>query len=223
MLISVDGKISTGDTDNMDTDSDYKIINGVKEGLSQYYDLEKTTDMHFLITGRVMAKECQSLNVNNRDDEPAKLPANCIIVDENHLKESGVKYLLEKFNSLTVVTTNKEHPAKRVKSDNLKIIDYNGKIDFQDLFEKLKNDYKIDRITIQSGGTLNAELVRAGLVDYLSLVIAPAMIGGKNTSTLMDGESLHVQDELYKIKALELESIKELENSYIHLRYKVLN
>ena len=40
MLSSLDGKISTGDTDNMDTDSDFRIIAGVKEGLQQYYDIE---------------------------------------------------------------------------------------------------------------------------------------------------------------------------------------
>ncbi|MEK7203245.1 MAG: dihydrofolate reductase family protein, partial [Patescibacteria group bacterium] len=222
-LISVDGKISTGDTDVMDVDSDYKKISGVKEGLSQYYDIEKTTDLYFLITGRVMTKECEQLNVNNRKDEPFKLPANCVIVDETHLKESGVEYLLKKFNSLTIVTANEFHSANNVKSENLKIINYKDKIDFSDLFEKLKNDYGIEAITIQSGGTLNTELIRAGLVDYLSLVIAPAMIGGKNTSTLMDGESLHTQDELYKIKPLKLELIKELKDSYIYLKYKVLN
>ncbi len=41
LLISVDGKISTGDTDEMDVDKDYPKIKGIKEGLYQYYDLEK--------------------------------------------------------------------------------------------------------------------------------------------------------------------------------------
>ena len=52
MLTSLDGKISTGDNDELDTDTDYQKIKGVKEGLRQYYELEKTTDMHFLITGK---------------------------------------------------------------------------------------------------------------------------------------------------------------------------
>jgi len=39
LLSSVDGKISTGDTDAMDTDTDYLRIKGVKEGLHQYYDI----------------------------------------------------------------------------------------------------------------------------------------------------------------------------------------
>ena len=37
MLSSVDGKISTGATDNLDVDKDFPQIAGVKEGLAQYY------------------------------------------------------------------------------------------------------------------------------------------------------------------------------------------
>lgn len=37
MLMSVDGKISTGSTDELDVDRDFPKIPGVKEGLHQYY------------------------------------------------------------------------------------------------------------------------------------------------------------------------------------------
>ena len=56
MLESLDGKINTGNNDNFDVDKDYPKINGVKEGLYQYYDLESKTDLFSLNTGRVMAK-----------------------------------------------------------------------------------------------------------------------------------------------------------------------
>lgn len=224
MLSSLDGKISTGDTDKMDVDSDYRKIKGVKEGLKQYYDIEKTTDAHFLITGKVMTKNCESLNINNRKDEPNKIGANCIIIDSKNLNESGVKYLLKKFNSLTVVTTNKLHPAFKLSTNenNLSIILYSKKINFIDLFKKLKSGYKIKRLTIQSGGTMNAELLRNNLVDHISLVIAPCLIGGKNTASLIDGESLHTQKELGNIKALKLKQCNVLKNSYLHVRYDVL-
>jgi 2,5-diamino-6-(ribosylamino)-4(3H)-pyrimidinone 5'-phosphate reductase len=225
MLTSLDGKISTGDTDVMDVDSDYRKIKGVKEGLGQYYDIEKTTDAYFLITGKVMTKNCRSLNINKRKDVPSKIDANCIIVDNNNLDENGIKYLLKKFNSLIVVTKNKLHPAFKLKTkeDNLFLITYPKKIHFADLFKKLKNEYKIKRLTIQSGGTINAELLRNNLIDHVSLVIAPCLVGGKNTASLIDGESLHAQGELKNIKALKLKKCDILKNSYLHLRYDVLN
>ena len=41
MLSSVDGKISTGNIDKRDVDKDFPKIEGLKEGLQQYYALEK--------------------------------------------------------------------------------------------------------------------------------------------------------------------------------------
>ena len=40
MLESLDGKISSGNNDNMDVDKDFCQIEGVKEGLHQYYEIE---------------------------------------------------------------------------------------------------------------------------------------------------------------------------------------
>ncbi len=104
---------------------------------------------------------------------------------------------------------------------NLEIVAYEHKIDFADLFKKLKADFGAERLTIQSGGELNAVFIRENLVDRLLLVVAPAIIGGKDTATLIDGESLHEPSELSKIKTLELVEAKPLENSYLLLEYKV--
>lgn len=56
MLMSVDGKISTGATDDLDVDKDFPKIMGVQEGLHQYYEIEQTTDLWSLNSGRVQEK-----------------------------------------------------------------------------------------------------------------------------------------------------------------------
>lgn len=222
LLVSVDGKISTGDTDVMDVDRDYPKIAGVKEGLRQYYDLELETDLFSFNTGRVFAK----VGMNEKTDEPTKLPVSFVVVDnEPHLTERGVSYLAKKSKNLIIATTNKTHPAQILKKDfeNIHIFEYEQVVDFQDFFGKVAGQFGAERMTIQSGGTLNTTLVRKGLIDRVLLVVAPALIGGKNTSTLMDGESLHTPAELNKIKALELVQAKPLENSYLLLEYRVKN
>lgn len=222
LLVSVDGKISTGDTDVMDVDSDYPKISGVKEGLKQYYDLELETDLFSFNTGRVFAK----IGINEKTDEPKKSPVSFVVVDnEPHLTEPGVAYLAKKSKILVIATTNKNHPAMALKKDleNIHVMEYRHEIDFGDLFSRLKQDFGAERVTVQSGGTLNTTLVRNGLIDRLLLVVAPALIGGKNTSTLMDEESLHSPDELNQIKALEFVQAKPLENSYLLLEYRVKN
>ena len=221
MLMSVDGKISTGDNDILDVDKDFPQIEGVKEGLNQYYELEKRTDLFSMNTGRVFAK----IGINNKTDEPTKLPVSFIVIDnEPYLKNKGVEYLAKKAKTLFITTTNKSHPAFKMRKQmpNIEILLYDKDIDFADLMDKLCN-YGVDKLTIQCGGTLNSILIRAGLVDKIQLVVAPALIGGKNTSTVMDGDSLHSVKELSKIKSLELLKAEPLKNSYLLLEYKVNN
>jgi 2,5-diamino-6-(ribosylamino)-4(3H)-pyrimidinone 5'-phosphate reductase len=222
MLMSVDGKISTGDSDLMDVDKDFPNIPGIKEGLSQYYEIEKQTDFYSLNSGRVFAK----IGVNEKKDDPEKIPVNFVVIDNKpHLTETGVVYFAKKSQKLFIVTTNQSHPAFGLKEQyrNIEIILYKDHVDLSDLMHRLKTNYSAERLTIQSGGTLNAEFVRLGLVDRVLLVVAPALIGGRNTSTIMDGESLHSVTELSKIKALELVQAKPLNNSYVLLEYKVKN
>jgi len=220
ILMSLDGKISTGASDSLDVAKDFPNINGVAEGLHQYYELEQQTDLHSLNTGFVFAK----IGVNDKEST-AKTPVSFIIIDNKpHLTEKGVKHLLSRSKKFFLVTTNQLHHAFRISDpENLEIIYYNQTIDFKDLFSKLKSAHHIDAITIQSGGTLNAVLLREGLIDYVSIVIAPCLIGGKDTPTIIDGASFSMQHELQKIKTLELEACKILENSYVHLKYKVKN
>ncbi len=222
MIESVDGKISTGDVDELDVDKDFKRIVGVKEGLHQYYDLEKQTDPYSLNTGRVM----QKIGVNERTEEPTKMGCSFIIIDNKpHLNEKGVEYLAKWVKTLFLVTTSKNHPANLLKAkfSNIVILYYETEVDLAGLLEKLKSELGVDRITIQSGGTLNAEWIRRGLIDFVSIVVAPLLIGGKNTSTLVDGESLHTQEDLMKIKTLKLTKCDVLESSYLHVTYEVIN
>jgi 2,5-diamino-6-(ribosylamino)-4(3H)-pyrimidinone 5'-phosphate reductase len=218
MLVSVDGKISTGSTDERDFDKDLPNIKGVGERLNQYYDLEKQTDYYSFNTGRVMAK----VGWNNEKADIKKIEVRFVIVDNKpHLTERGVRNLLRFTEKLFIVTTNGQHPAHSIQDDNLEILSYENKIDFRDLFQKLKSK-GAERVTIQSGGEMNTELMRSGLIDFVSLVVAPVMVGGSNTSSLLDGTSLEIDEDLKLLRPLELTSADKLNNSYLHLRYRVL-
>ena len=157
MLMSVDGKISTGATDNLDLDRDLPKIAGVQEGLHQYYEIEQTT-----------------------------------------------------------------HPAFQMDEDNLHII-CQSKLSLTDALAQLKSEYGCQRITIQSGGTLNGLFLREKLFDYIDIVIAPILVGGKDTSTLIDGRSLLSESELSQLGVLKLQECMVLENSYLRLRYQVIH
>jgi len=154
MLTSVDGKISTGSTDKLDVDKDFPRIREIKEGLKQYYEIEQTTDLYSLNSGRVLAK----VGANKPQKDLVKLPVSFLIIDnEPHLNKIGVDNFVRKSKKLYIITNNKNHPAfQRKDADNLEIIYHKKEIDFVDLFRKLKQDYEIKRVTIQTGGTLNS-------------------------------------------------------------------
>ena len=218
LLSSVDGKISTGDSDILDFDKDLLSVNGVKEGLHQYYDIEKTTDVFSFNTGRVFAK----IGFNDKTDIPDEIPVTMVVVDNKpHLKESGLVYLSKKFKKTIIVTTNKKHPVFSLKEPRVESIVYDDEINFENLFDRLGEEYGAERITIQSGGTLNADLLRRGVVDRVLLVFAPVLVGGKDTSSIMDGESFHKVEDLDKLVTLELTQSTPLNNSYLLLEYKV--
>lgn len=86
----------------------------------------------------------------------------------------------------------------------------------------MKNKYGVERITIQSGGNLNGLFLRENLIDYVNIVIAPLLVGGYDTSTLIDGDSISKVEELNKLKALELLECNKLDGSYVQLIYKVI-
>lgn len=218
MLTSVDGKISTGRNIKRDTDLDFHRIYGVLEGIEQYYNLEKETDLHSVNTGLVMAK----IGANEKFKDMTFM--SFIIFDNTHLKKTGVENLANNLKTLYLITSNKNHPAFLcTDKSNLEIIYYENEINFEELFITFKEKYDIDKITIQSGGTMNSIFLRKKIIDEISIVVAPVLIGGKETPSFIDGRTLETDDDLKYVKALELISVNKLKNSFLNLKYKVIN
>lgn len=219
MLESLDGKISSGNNDSLDADKDFCKIDGVKEGLHQYYEIESTTDYYSLNTGRVMEK----IGVNNKSEYHNKVEVNFIIIDNKpHLNKNGIDYICHWVEKLILVTTNKNHIAYSLKDkyNNLDILFYE-ELDLKILLEDLYDEYNVDKLTIQSGGNLNGLFVRENLIDYVNIVIAPLLVGGKDVSTLVDGKAIESDTDLDKLRALELIECNKLDDSYVQLKYKV--
>lgn len=217
MLMSVDGKISTGASDHLDVDKDFPKIAGVKEGLYQYYEIEQTTDLWSVNSGRVQDK----IGVNTAD-MPDKTPVSFVIIDNKHLQEHGVRYFCALSKQFVLVTSNEKHPAFEIEEDNLRIL-YQNELSLKDVLTKLKSEYGCERITIQTGGTLNELFLREKLIDNIDIVVAPVLIGGKDTSTLIDGTSIMSESELSKTGVLKLQECTVLKDSYLRLRYEVIH
>lgn len=217
MLMSVDGKISTGASDDLDVDKDFPKIPGVKEGLHQYYEIEQTTDLWSLNSGRVQAK----MGVNTAA-LPNKTPVSFVVIDNSHLTAQGIRYFCALSKQFVLITSNKNHPAFELDEKNLHII-LQKELSLKEALATLKAEYGCERITVQTGGTLNGLFLREKLLDYVDIVVAPVLIGGKDTSTLIDGKSMLAENELSQLGVLKLQECAVLEDSYLRLRYAVIH
>ena len=69
---------------------------------------------------------------------------------------------------------------------------------------------------------MNGLFLREKLLDYVDIVVAPVLIGGKDTPTLIDSKSLISSTEFSELGVLKLKDCSVLQDSYIRLRYKVI-
>ena len=217
MLMSVDGKISTGSNDTLDFDADLPKIPGVREGLPQYYEIEQTTDLWSCCSGRVQAK----MGVNHKPF-PNKSEVSFVLIDDDQLTAHGVEYFCHLSATLVIVTNNLQHPAYSIKADNLHIL-YHQPLDLAATLDELKSKFHCQRLTIQTGGTLNSIFLREKLIDYLDIVVAPILVGGQNVSTLIDGQGITNPDQLNQLGVVRLISAETLANSYLRLRYQTVS
>ena len=131
-----------------------------------------------------------------------------------------MSYWCRKSKEFVLITSNKDHPAYNVKENNLHII-FQEELSLKDALRELKLSYGCERLTIQSGGTVNSLFLREKLFDYIDIVVAPVLIGGKETASLIDGHSIISENELSKLGVLKLMDCIVLNDSYIRVRYQL--
>jgi 2,5-diamino-6-(ribosylamino)-4(3H)-pyrimidinone 5'-phosphate reductase len=90
-------------------------------------------------------------------------------------------------------------------------------VDLAAALPRLADRYGVQEIRVDAGGTLNGLLLRAGLVDELSVVVAPQLAGTGQAP------AVHLVDGLTGADAprLTLVSVERLADSHLWLRYTV--
>ncbi|MCD7815930.1 MAG: dihydrofolate reductase family protein, partial [Bacteroides sp.] len=90
-------------------------------------------------------------------------------------------------------------------------------IDLNKAMEILYEYFHVKRLALLGGGHINGGFLQAGLIDEVSLLLAPGIDGRKEETTLFDG----ISDKGCIPVPLQLEEVERLENGIVWLRYKV--
>lgn len=98
------------------------------------------------------------------------------------------------------------------------IIAGDNKVDLRRALEELNERFNVNVVRVDSGGTLNGVLLRAGLVSEVSVVIYPALVGGMTPQTMFVAENLTGPEGVIPV---ELTHVEKLLDNYVWLRYKV--
>jgi 2,5-diamino-6-(ribosylamino)-4(3H)-pyrimidinone 5'-phosphate reductase len=115
-------------------------------------------------------------------------------------------------------TTPKNHLGylSELKVDT--IIAGKEQVDLRLALAELKSRYGARVVRTDCGGILHGVLLRAGLVDEVSVIINPTLVGGTTPRTMFVAPDLVSEDGVVPLKLLNLERLKE---QYVWLRYQV--
>lgn len=92
------------------------------------------------------------------------------------------------------------------------------RVDLKAALEELNARYGVKVVRVDSGGTLNGALLRAGLVDEVSLLIYPSLVGGTTPRSFFRAPDLDSGDGVIPVL---LTGVEKLSGEVIRLRYRV--
>ncbi len=93
-------------------------------------------------------------------------------------------------------------------------------IDFALAVRKLKALFGIERLLVEGGGRINGSMLAAGVIDELSLLLAPAVDGILGTQAVFDIEG-EEEDTMASRRKLTLTSCEQRDGGVVWLRYRI--
>ena len=98
------------------------------------------------------------------------------------------------------------------------IITGDERVDLRAALEELNGRYGVQAVRVDSGGILNGLLLRAGLVDEVSVLIDPSLVGGTGPRSTFTAPDLTSGDGVIECRLIHFE---RFEGDVVWLRYEV--
>jgi 2,5-diamino-6-(ribosylamino)-4(3H)-pyrimidinone 5'-phosphate reductase len=115
--------------------------------------------------------------------------------------------------------TPAEHLARLARQRVAVIVAGEDHVDLEAALAELAGRHGVKRVRVDAGGTLNGVLLRADLVDEVSLLVDATLVGGLSPRSFFRAEDLASKAG---VKRLELLHVEQLEDHTLWLRYAVV-
>ena len=93
------------------------------------------------------------------------------------------------------------------------------RVNLRKALETLYERYSVKVVRVDSGGTLNGVLLRAGLVDEVSILISPGLAGGQSPSSMFQAVDMASSQEVIPLRLIHCE---RLDGDHVWLKYEVV-
>ncbi|MFX1274069.1 MAG: 2,5-diamino-6-(ribosylamino)-4(3H)-pyrimidinone 5'-phosphate reductase [Promethearchaeota archaeon] len=204
--MSIDGKIASrsGDPELSDED-DWRAV----------HELRSKMDAIMVGKGTIL-KDNPKLHIKFHEHNGYYR----IVMDSNlsiPIDSNVVKYEPKLYPTIICTTENvSKEKINEFETKNVRILKVGkgAKVDIINLLPKL-HEIGIHSILLEGGGTLNWSFISNDLVDEIRLTIAPWIVGGRDATSLVEGEGF---DKMFQAPRFKLVSIK-YRNDYAILKY----
>jgi 2,5-diamino-6-(ribosylamino)-4(3H)-pyrimidinone 5'-phosphate reductase len=92
------------------------------------------------------------------------------------------------------------------------------KVDLREALEQAHARYGVRVVRTDCGGILNGVLLRGGLVNELSVVVCPSLVGGTTPRTMFVAPDLTSEEGVLNLRLL---SVERMNDEFVWLRYEV--
>ncbi|MEW6182982.1 MAG: RibD family protein [Bacillota bacterium] len=98
------------------------------------------------------------------------------------------------------------------------VITGDDQADLRAALAELRARYGVETVRVDSGGTLNGVMLRAGLVDEVSVLIHPSLVGGMTPRSMFRAPDLNSPEGVLQLR---LTGVEEMPGGVVWLRYNV--
>ena len=211
--MTLDGKIATA--------TGSSNISGKKD-LERVHEIRKECDGIMVGIGTVLADDPR-LTVHKIDAKPEDNPIR-VVVDSKCRTPMDAR--ITNSDAKTIIAVANEYKDELKQSEKYETFKNRGvkfffsggeRVDLVALMSYLHEE-GIDKLMLEGGSTLNFSMIEAGLIDEISICVAPMIVGGANAKTFFDGDGVDTMDEAIRLELIDSYS---LDKDFI-LKYKVL-
>ncbi|MFF8801117.1 MULTISPECIES: dihydrofolate reductase family protein [unclassified Methylobacterium] len=221
MTTSVDGRIKVRRWTTVDADSHYEAVHKRLGG--DAWMCGRITMQGYADSAEPLATEPPEAPVS-REDHVARTdaPGYAVALDARGAMDWGARNEIEG-DHVVVVTTGQasDDRLRRLRAGGQSYIIAGAReVDFALALTKLKALFGIERLLVEGGGRINGSMLKAGLVDELSLLLAPAVDGLIGTPALFDFEGRE-DESMGSRRRLIRTACEPFEDGTVWLRYRI--